>query len=75
MYKFISRQTDNPWPSYSQDLNPRNYFLWEYLKETITYLELIILYQLSLYSALILTDHICSTIAFVIEKLGKREKK
>ena len=28
----ISRQTDNPWLSYSQDLNPPDYFLRGYLK-------------------------------------------
>ena len=25
--RLISRQTNNPWPSYSQDLNPPDYFL------------------------------------------------
>ena len=25
--RLISRQTDNPWPSYSQDLNPPEFFL------------------------------------------------
>ena len=33
--KLISRQTHNPWPSYSLDLNPRDYFLRRYLKETV----------------------------------------
>ena len=28
--RLISRQTDNPWPSYSQDLNPPDYFLRGY---------------------------------------------
>ena len=28
-----SRQTDNSWPSYSQDLNPPDYFLRGYLKD------------------------------------------
>ena len=31
----ISRQTDNPWPSCSQDLNPPDYFLREYLKDRV----------------------------------------
>ena len=30
--RLILRQTDNPWPSYSQDLNPSDYFLKGYLK-------------------------------------------
>ena len=33
--RLISRQTDNPWPSYSQDLNPPDYFLRGYLKERV----------------------------------------
>ena len=33
--RFISRQTDNPWPSYSQDLNLPDYFLRGYLKERV----------------------------------------
>ena len=33
--RLISRQTDNPWPSYSQDLNPPDYFLREYLKDRV----------------------------------------
>ena len=32
---FISRQTDNPWQYCSQDLNPPDYFLREYLKDKI----------------------------------------
>ena len=28
-------QTDNPWPSYSQDLNPPDYFLRGYLKDRV----------------------------------------
>ena len=28
-------QTDNPGPSYSQDLNPPDYFLREYLKDRV----------------------------------------
>ena len=31
----ISRQTSNPWPSYSQDLNPPDYFLRGYLKDRV----------------------------------------
>ena len=34
-YRLISRQTDNPWPSYSQDLNPSDYFLMGYLKDRV----------------------------------------
>ena len=30
--RLILHQTDNPWPSYSQDLNPPDYFLRGYLK-------------------------------------------
>ena len=30
-----SRQTDNPWPSYSQDFNPPGYFLRGYLKDRV----------------------------------------
>ena len=33
--RLISRQTDNPWPSYSQDLNPPDYFLRGYLKDRV----------------------------------------
>ena len=33
--RLISRQTDNPWVSYSQDLNPADYFLKEYLKDRV----------------------------------------
>ena len=33
--RLISRQTDNPWPSYSQDLKPPDYFLREYLKDRV----------------------------------------
>ena len=33
--RFISRRTDFPWPPYSPDLNPCDYFLWGYLKERI----------------------------------------
>ena len=33
--RLILRQTNNPWPSYSQDLNPPDYFLREYLKERV----------------------------------------
>ena len=33
--KLISRQTHNPWPSYSQDLNPPDYFLRGYLKDRV----------------------------------------
>ena len=33
--KLISRQTDNSWPSYSQDLNPPDYFLRGYLKDRV----------------------------------------
>ena len=33
--RLISRQTDNPWPSYSQDLNPPDYSLRGYLKESV----------------------------------------
>lgn len=31
--QLISRMTDNPWPPYSLDLSPPDYFLWGYLKE------------------------------------------
>ena len=33
--RLISRQTANPWPSYSQDLNSPDYFLWGYLKDSL----------------------------------------
>lgn len=33
--RLISRRTDFPWPPYSPDLNPPDYFLWGYLKERI----------------------------------------
>ena len=33
--RLISHQTDNPWPSYSQDLNPPDYFLKGYLKDRV----------------------------------------
>lgn len=33
--RLISRRTDNPWPPYSPDLNPCDYFLWGYLKERV----------------------------------------
>ena len=33
--RLILHQTDNPRPSYSQDLNPPNYFLRRYLKEFV----------------------------------------
>ena len=33
--RLISHQTDNPWPSYSQDLNPPDYFLRGYLKDRV----------------------------------------
>ena len=33
--QLISRRTDFPWPPYSPDLNPCDYFLWGYLKERI----------------------------------------
>ena len=33
--RLISRQTDNPWPSYSQDLNSPDYFLRGYLKDRV----------------------------------------
>ena len=33
--RLISRQTDNPRPSYSQDLNPPDYFLRGYLKDRV----------------------------------------
>ena len=33
--KLISRQTDNSWPSYSQDLNPPDCFARGYLKERV----------------------------------------
>ena len=33
--RLISRQTNNPWPSYSQDLNPPDYFLRGYLKDRV----------------------------------------
>ena len=33
--RLISRQTNSPWPSYSQDLNPRDYFLRGYLKNRV----------------------------------------
>ena len=35
LYRLISHQTDNPWPSYSQDLNPPDYFLRGYLKDRV----------------------------------------
>ena len=33
--RLISHQTGNPWPSYSQDLNPSDYFLRRYLKDRV----------------------------------------
>ena len=33
--RLISRQTYNPWPCYSQNLNPPNYFLRGYLKDRV----------------------------------------
>ena len=33
--RLISRQTDNRWPSYSQDLNPPDYFLRGYVKDRV----------------------------------------
>lgn len=33
--RLLSRRTDNPWPPYSPDLNPADYFLWGYLKERV----------------------------------------
>ena len=33
--RLILQQTDNPWPSYSQDLNPADYFLRGYLKDRV----------------------------------------
>ena len=33
--RLISRQTDNPWPSYSQYLNPPDFFLRGYLKDRV----------------------------------------
>ena len=35
MYRLISHQTDNPWPSCSQDLNPPDYFVSGYLKDRV----------------------------------------
>ena len=33
--RLISDQTNNPWPSYSQDFNPSDYFLRGYLKDKV----------------------------------------
>ena len=33
--RLISRQTDNSWPSYSQDLNSSEYFPRRYLKDRV----------------------------------------
>ena len=33
--RLISRQTDSPWSSYSQDLNPSDHFLRGYLKDRV----------------------------------------
>ena len=33
--RLISRQTDNPWPSFCQDCNPSDYFLRGYLKDRV----------------------------------------
>ena len=33
--RLISRQIDNSWPSYSQDLNPPDYFQRGYLKDRV----------------------------------------
>ena len=33
--RLILQQTDNPWPSYSQDLKPPDYFLRGYLKDRV----------------------------------------
>ena len=33
--RLISHQADKPWPSYSQDLNPPDYFLKGYLKDRV----------------------------------------
>ena len=35
MDRLISRQIDNPWPPYSQDLNPPDYFQRGYLKDRV----------------------------------------
>ena len=35
--RLISRRTNNPWPAYSLDLSPADYFLWGYLKERVYY--------------------------------------
>ena len=35
--RLISRRTNNPWPAYSPDLSPADYFLWGYLKERVYY--------------------------------------
>ena len=35
MGKLISYKTDNPQPSYSEDLNPPDYFLRGYLKDRV----------------------------------------
>ena len=33
--RLISRRTDNPWPPYSPDLTPPDYFFWGYLKARV----------------------------------------
>ena len=33
--KLLSCQTDNPWPPYSPDLNPTDYFPWGYVEERV----------------------------------------
>ena len=33
--RLILHQADNPWPSYSQDLNPSDYFLKGHLKDRV----------------------------------------
>ena len=35
LYRLISHQTDNPWPSYLQELNPPDYFLRGCLKDRV----------------------------------------
>ena len=33
--RLISRRMANPWPAYSPDLSPPDYFLWGYLKDRV----------------------------------------
>lgn len=33
--RYLSHRTEKPWPPYSPDLNPLDFFLWGYLKDRV----------------------------------------